>query len=233
MSRILLIEDSEAIKLLVTEILQPRHEVVSVSAYANVIKAIHDPIHYDLILLDVMLPDIDGFQLLMQLKNFKQTSETPVILLTGRSNITDKVTGFSLGAEDYIVKPFEPLEFRARIESKIQKYKRKKEVQENIRKGNIHLKLAFQKAFYIKKNIEIDLNLSSIEFKLLYYFVTHEEHVVSRNQLLNFVWGENVFVIDRTVDKHISSLRKKLLDNANYIQTVPRSGYRFTFKDIS
>jgi two-component system response regulator ResD len=227
MQRILLVEDSpETIHLVKSSLGKLFH--ISSALNEREARELLERNAFDLILLDVVIPDGDGFRLCAELQNNDKTREIPVIFLTGKTDVSDKVIGFSVGADDYIVKPFHPLEFRARIEAKLNRIAGKKLSEQSIRKGALRVNVSFQKAFVVDGETETDVGLTPIEFKLLFYFVRNEEHVLSREQLLSVIWGDNFEVIDRTIDKHISSLRQKLGHLCGYIETVPRVGYRFT-----
>lgn len=185
---------------------------------------------FDLILLDVMLPDLNGFQLCAKLRQSDRTRETPIVILTPKGEVEDKITGFSHGADDCIVTPFDPREFRARIQSKLRKVRAKTDGGDWIRKGDLRVSVELQKAVLVDEaGKETVLSLTPNEFKLLNYLIRHEDHVLSRNQLLASLWGDRgIHVLDRTIDKHISDLRKKLCSKEYSIVTVPGTGYRFT-----
>jgi DNA-binding response OmpR family regulator len=153
------------------------------------------------------------------------------MFLTVKTNIADKITGFSLGADDYIVKPFEPLELRARVEAKLsRRWRKSAQATEVINKGDLRISLGEQKAFLIINHESTDLGLTPIEFKLLYQFVTNEGKVLNRRQLMTSVWGKDISVEDRTIDRHISSLRKKLQKRARYIDSIYSLGYVFSLR---
>lgn len=182
---------------------------------------------FELILLDVSLPGKDGFELCAYLQSHPKTKNVPVIFLTGMGEVTSKVTAFSLGAEDYITKPFNLLEFRARIDARLKKARAHSAGDEAPIRGEIELNLASQRALRIEGEKRVDLGLTPMEFKILHYLVRNEGRVLSRDQILNTVWGQNIHVFDRTVDTHISTLRKKLGPKASLIRSVPGSGYGF------
>jgi len=223
--KILLVEDSKHIQHLVPVALGKDFDVAIAGCAEEAFKMVESS-NFDLILLDVQLPDMDGFQICSLLRNKDKTSEVPIIFLTGKKEVSDKVMGFSLGADDYIVKPFEPLEFKARVESRLKRDKSRQKAEETIHKGDLKMNIPKQTAWV--KDEELDL--TPLEFKLLLYFVKHEDHVLSRNQILNKVWGEGVFVIDRTVDMHISNLKKKLASMAKVIKSIHGEGYKFSLK---
>ncbi len=230
MKKILVVEDCVEIQVLLRGVLGKQYDMVFAGSIDAAIKAVN--LHaFDLIIVDIGLPDGDGFHLCSQFKEDDSTADVPLIFLTMKASLSDKITGFSLGADDYIVKPFEPLELRARIESKFKSSKNK--VREIVTKGSLKINIPYQKAFVIEDGQESDLNLSPNEFRLFYYFVSHEGHVLTRAQLLEKVWGTEINVTERTVDSHVYTLRKKLKSHASFLESVFGEGYRFSFPSKS
>lgn len=169
---------------------------------------------YDLILLNVMLPGMDGFEIIQKRTNTK----TPVIFVTEKQELTDKVRGLRLGAEDYIVQPFETMELLARIEVVLRRTKR---VEHTYEYGDISVNI---EKHICKKQGE-QVYLTPKEFEVLVYFLKHKTIAVSREHLLNEVWGFAYEGETRTVDIHIQQLRKKLALKENLV-TIPKLGYR-------
>jgi DNA-binding response OmpR family regulator len=227
MFRILLVEDSPEAQKLVTSCLGQAYDLVSASTCAEATSLIRNG-QYDLILLDVMLPDGDGYQLCSLIQNNESTRDIPIIFLTAKDSLPNKVMGFSLGADDYIVKPFDPLELRARVEAKLRRISRKKEASEIIQKGDIQVNIPFQRAYLLENGQKRDLGLTPIEFRLLLYFVQRLDQVLTREQLLLAVWGDDIHVSDRSIDTHVSKLRKKLSPKSDYIQSIYGTGYVFS-----
>jgi two-component system phosphate regulon response regulator PhoB len=153
--------------------------------------------------------------------------DLPIIFITGRSEIEDKEMAFSMGADDYIVKPMSTRELRARVLGRL---RRAQKVGENFTVGNLKFELPLQKVIILNGTLESSLDTTSLEFRILLYFAKHEDHIFSRNQLLTAVWGENVHLLERTVDTHISHLRKKLKEAGSDITIRPihGSGYKLT-----
>ncbi len=228
MPNVLLIEDSPEFQFLVRKSLGEGYQLTCVALASEALMEVRKTA-FDLILLDVGLPDGDGFQLCGKLRNESKALDIPILFLTGRSSVPDKVQGFALGADDYIVKPFDPLELRARVDARFRRPRSgAKDIEEKILKGDLKLDVPYQRAFLVEgQSPEKDLHLTPIEFKLLFYFMRNEGAIVSRQQLLAAVWGESVHVIDRIIDRHVCSLRQKMAEKSEYIETVPRSGYRF------
>jgi len=227
MHKILLIDDATDVQKITTLALGKDYDVTVAPTLDTAQQEITKQ-SFDLILLDVTLPDGDGYHLCASLQSEEQTREIPVIFLTGKSRVSDKVMAFSLGADDYIVKPFEPLELRARIDARLKKLKSRKETETSVRKGDLRVNVPYQKAYLTDETGERELELTPIEFKILYYLAKCEGVVYSRDQILTAIWGGNVHVLDRTIDTHISALRKKLGNHAHYIESVLRTGYRFS-----
>jgi len=178
----------------------------------------------DLILMDWMLPDISGLELTRRLKRDELTREIPVIMLTARAEELDKVTGLESGADDYLTKPFSPRELKARIDAVLRRSSPLDETLALQVKG-----LQLDAAGHRVLAGECEIRLGPTEYKMLSFFMTHPDRVYSRSQLLDRVWGANVYVEERTVDVHIRRLRKALEphDLDGYIQTVRSAGYRF------
>ena len=178
----------------------------------------------DLVLMDWMLPDVSGLELTRQLKRDPETKEIPVIMLTARAEEDDRVAGLDGGADDYIVKPFAPKELLARIRAAL----RRSEVTEGevVSAGDLKLDSASHQVSV--RGLEVALGPT--EYRLLEFFMRHPDRVYSRTQLLDRVWGGNVYVEERTVDVHIRRLRKALEPHGHdqFIRTVRGAGYRFS-----
>ena len=182
----------------------------------------------DLLLLDWMLPGMNGVDYARRIRNNPDTRDIPIIMLTARGEETDKVRGLDTGADDYITKPFSTRELLARIRAVMRRTKN------TDAEGIISVKgLALDPETFRVTVDEKIVEISPTEFRLLHFFITHPERVYTRGQLLDQVWGQNVYVEERTVDVHIRRLRKTL-EPYNYnhlIQTVRSVGYRFSTKN--
>ena len=179
----------------------------------------------DLILLDWMLPGVSGVDFARRLKRGPKTSQIPIILLTGKTEDSDKVRGLDIGADDYITKPFSTKELLARIRAVLRRT-RETETKDVIEIEALRLDTQTHRVTVEQKPLE----LSPTEFRLLHFFVTHPERVYTRSQLLDGVWGDHAYIEERTVDVHIRRLRKMLSPHGydRYIQTVRSVGYRFS-----
>ncbi|MGV3290295.1 response regulator transcription factor [Bacillus wiedmannii] len=175
--------------------------------------------HYDFVVLDIMMPEMDGLSVC---KEIRKTSDVPIIFLTAKGEEWNRVNGLRMGADDYIVKPFSPGELIARMEAVLRRYT-KQEQQEEIQFGPI---LINEKSRKIEADGE-PISLTVKEFDLLYFLCQHSGQVFSREQLLEKVWGYDYAGSTRTVDTHVKTMRLKLGEGGNYIQTVWGVGYKF------
>ncbi len=185
----------------------------------------------DLIVLDVMLPGQDGFELCRLIRQTGKLARTPVVFLTARSDEVDRVLGLEIGGDDYITKPFSPRELVARIKAHLRRVDTDSAPQAALATGPFRLDRAARRVY--QKNVgqgEREIELTSTEFKLLEFFLTHTGTAWSREQLLREVWGEQHFVTPRTVDVHIRRLREQIEekpDDPGFLVTVRGFGYRF------
>lgn len=179
----------------------------------------------DVVLLDWMLPGASGIQLTKQLRQDERTKDLPIILLTARSDDVDKETGLNLGADDYLTKPFSPRELIARIKALLRRRAPQKSA-ETICFADVTLN-PIERTVFVEQQ---PIHFGPTEFKLLHFFMTHPERVYTRRQLLDLVWGDHVFVEERTVDVHIRRLRRALAvaQKDHLVQTVRSAGYRFS-----
>jgi len=221
MKHILLVEDNAEIRILVEASLDPLR-VVHVGTISEA-RAILDRENFQLIILDLGLPDGDGLKFMTELS---AKSATPVFILTGKSDTANKVIAFSLGVEDFITKPFDPVELRARVNAKLRKFENQQDEREVIKVKDLTIHLARQRVFLARGQEQEEISLTSLEFKLLTTFAKAPERVFSRDQLLDQVWGSTTHITDRTVDTHIGHLRKKISQSAVRIETVINEGYR-------
>lgn len=181
----------------------------------------------DLVLLDWMMPGTSGLELLRRLKRDELTEKLPVIMLTAKAEEDSKIYGLDSGADDYISKPFSPRELVSRVKAVLRRVGRE-DLDEPISVGE----LLFDPIGHRVSIAGTPLNLGPTEYKLLQFFLTHQERVYSRDQILDYVWGSNVYLDERTVDVHIRRLRKAIsvAGHENYVQTVRGAGYRFSTK---
>lgn len=228
MSRnILVVEDETPIREMISFVLdQNGFNAIEACDIEQALTKIREP-YPDLILLDWMLPGGTGVSLAKKLKQNEYTRNIPVIMLTARSDEDDKVKGFEAGVDDYVTKPFSPKELIARIKAVIRR----------VSPTSLEEEVDFHglKLDPVSHRVAINGNslaLGPTEFRLLHFFMTHPERVYSREQLLDNVWGTNIYVEDRTVDVHIRRLRKAISGEGHeeFVQTVRGAGYRFSGK---
>lgn len=223
--RILVVEDESAIRDMVSFALRRAGmEAITVPDVPSAQHAIADKLP-DLILLDWMLPGTSGLEYARRLKRDELTRETPIIMLTARSEEDDRVMGLDAGLDDYVVKPFSTRELVSRIKAVLRRTA--PQIDEmRIEIGELKIDTASQRVFVRGEHV----HLGPTEFKLLLFFMSHPERVYTRGQVLDNVWGTTVYIEERTVDVHIRRLRKALEPHGcdDYIQTVRGSGYRFS-----
>ena len=223
--RILVVEDEAPIREMLCFVLEQKgYETVEAEDYADGLAKVREP-YPELIVLDWMMPGGSGIQFIKQLKQDEVTRQIPVVMLTARGEAEDKVRGLEAGADDYITKPFSPKELTARLHAVMRRVS-PTSVDEVIEVQGLKLDPVSHRVSAEEKA----LDMGPTEFKLLHFFMTHPERVYSREQLLNNVWGTNVYVEDRTVDVHIRRLRKAIEETGHdrLIQTVRGAGYRFS-----
>jgi two-component system alkaline phosphatase synthesis response regulator PhoP len=225
MAKILIVEDEESILMALEDNLKMEgYEVESaVNGEEGLSKAKER--QFDLIILDIMLPRLDGFEVC---KRLRQTGNmTPILMLTAKSQEIDKVLGLELGADDYVTKPFSPRELLARVKALM---RRSQQVREGISEaafGDIEVDF---KRYEVNKRGRL-VYLTALEFSLLHFLVQNQGQVLSRDTILDAVWGKDVYIQPRTVDKHIAELRKKIEDDSSspkHIIGVRGVGYKFS-----
>jgi two-component system phosphate regulon response regulator PhoB len=224
-AKILIVEDEPAIReLIAVNLRHAGHEVVQ-AADAQEAREYIDASMPDLLVLDWMLPDASGAEIARMLRTEPRTSALPIILLTARATESDKLYGFEAGVDDYLTKPFSPRELLARIKALLRRRARIETSEEVLELAGLRLEPA---AFRVSANGQA-LILSPTEFKLLHHLMKHPDRVLSRARLLDGVWGDHVFIEERTVDVHIRRLRVALQPTGydRLIDTVRGGGYRF------
>jgi two-component system alkaline phosphatase synthesis response regulator PhoP len=224
-ARLLLVEDEPGLVMTLTDRLAAEgYEVVSaVDGETGFRRASTE--NYDLVLLDGMLPGRDGFDVCRSLR--QRNIMTPILMLTARGQVVDRVVGLKLGADDYLVKPFEMAELLARIEALLRRVPSSPIPAEIYQFGDVQVD--FRKA-EVSKGGQL-LEVSAREFKLLKYFIEHRGATLTRDELLNEVWGYNAMPSTRTVDVHVAWLRQKLEGNPRrpeFIHTIHGMGYKFS-----
>ena len=223
-SSILVVEDEPAIQELIAVNLEHAgHRVLRVASAEEAQQSIRDALP-DLVVLDWMLPGDSGITLARRLRSDRRTRDIPIIMLTARAQEQDRVAGLEAGADDYVSKPFSPRELIARVKA-VMRRRAPHLTDETIEVAALSVNPATHRVTANGQPIE----LGPTEFRMLHFFVTHPERVWSRAQLLDEIWGDHVFVEERTVDVHIRRLRKALEPTGHdgLIETVRSAGYRF------
>jgi len=223
-ARILLAEDEPSLVLTLGDRLRSEGFAVRVATDGEQALTFGLEGRFDLLILDVMLPGRDGFEVCRELR--RRRIGMPILMLTARGAVTDRVVGLKLGADDYLVKPFDMLELLARIEALLRRARGVSGKEGRFRFGGIEVD--FRRGEVLRAGQPVAL--SALEFKLLAYFIEHRGRLLAREELLDKVWGYDATPITRTVDVHVASLRQKLEPEPTrprWIQTVRGRGYRF------
>ena len=229
MSCVLVVEDESAIAELIAINLRHAGHEVTIAATAEQAQREIDAVLPDLVLLDWMLPGQSGLALARQWRAAERTRELPIIMLTARSEEPDKVAGLDAGADDYLTKPFSTNELMARIRAVLRR-KAPEALEDVVEVAGLRLDPSTRRISRRVDGTEVDLKMGPTEFRLLHFFMTHPERVHSRAQLLDRVWGDHVFIEERTVDVHVKRLREALMPAraSGMIETVRGAGYRLT-----
>ena len=220
--KILIVDDEEMIRAVLREYIEfEGHEAAEAQDGMEAVQMCRDN-DYDVILMDVMMPKLDGFSAVKEIRKF---SQTPVIMLSARSEEYDKLFGFEIGSDDYVTKPFSPKEVMARIHA--------------VTKRSAGQSSSQKKDYYEFEGLKIDIagrnvyvdgeraDLTPKEYELLFYFVENEGIALTRERLLNQVWGYDFYGDDRTVDTHVKMLRGNLKEYRKFIVTLRGLGYKF------
>jgi two-component system phosphate regulon response regulator PhoB len=227
MTRVLLVEDEPAIAELVAINLRHAGFEVSIAPDADAALTAVDRVLPDLVVLDWMLPGQSGLALAKGWRADPRTKALPIIMLTARAEETDKLAGLDGGADDYITKPFSPKELLARVRAVLRR-KAPQALDEAVEVAGLVLDPATRRVTRSLDGVALEAKVGPTEFRLLHFLMTHPERVHSRAQLLDRVWGDHVFIEERTVDVHIKRLREALtpLQCAHLVETVRGAGYR-------
>jgi len=220
---ILLIEDNEEMSENITSILKLAHYQVIRAANGKEGVALAQKEHPDLILCDIMMPELDGYGVLHILNGDPETAQIPFIFLTAKAEKSDLRAGMNLGADDYITKPFSPRVLISRVRAVLRRSEREAGPKKHIKIDGLVIDASRHEVFLDGKNVVLTMT----EFNLLRYLASRPGRVFTRDQLMSGVLGEDSMVVDRTIDVHVASLRKKLGRYATYIVTVRGLGYKF------
>jgi len=225
MAKILIVEDEEAILMALEDNLKLEGYEVESATDGEKGFSMASEGKFDLIILDIMLPRMDGFEVCKQLRQAGNT--TPIMMLTAKSQEIDKVLGLELGADDYVTKPFSPRELLARVKALLRRSKQAQQGIDLYAFGDVEVDF---KRYEVKKAGQA-IYLTALEFSLLHFLVQNKGQVITRDTILDDVWGKDVYIQPRTVDKHIAELRKKIEDDPaspEHIIGVRGVGYKFS-----
>ncbi len=222
-SHILVVEDERDLqKVLSYNLKQSGFDVVVASDGETALRALKEE-PFDLVLLDLMLPGMPGTEVCRRLKQNRETSNIPVVILTARGEEVDRVVGFEIGADDYVVKPFSVRELVLRIQAILRRGGAPGAPDERVQFGVLRIDRPAHRVF----SGDVEVSLTALEFKLLAMLYERRGRVLSRDTLLDEVWGAHVDVTRRNVDTHVKRLREKLGEAGGYLETVRGVGYRF------
>ncbi len=229
MSSVLVVEDESAIAELISINLRHSGFEVTIAANADQAQVVVDRVLPDLVLLDWMLPGQSGLQLAKRWRADARTRELPIIMLTARMEEADKINGLDAGADDYLTKPFSTKELLARIRAVLRR-KAPEALDTAVEVAGLRLDPATRRVTRRVADEQREVKVGPTEFRLLHFLMTHPERVHSRAQLLDRVWGDHVFIEERTVDVHVKRLREALapVHCSALIETVRGAGYRMT-----
>lgn len=220
--KVLLVEDEKLIRMFIVEYFAKQGASVTEASDGYEALSLLDET-YDMVLLDIMMPGIDGYEVC---KLIRQKSDIPILFISALSEDENKLKGYELGADDFISKPFTPSLLYAKCHALLKRLKKENSVT-SIDEGKIHINEDTHEVFVDEELIQ----LSHKEYLMLIYFIENKRKILSRNQLLDHIWGYDYYGDQRIVDTYVKKLRKKLLEAAPYIQTVVKIGYMFDPKE--
>lgn len=226
---IVLIEDDPELTKLINYLLGNEFHLHCFSSISEAKQSIFD-LEPGLIILDELLPDGSGTTFCFHIRNGQKGNKIPILMVTRQDELKDKLLAFDAGIDDYIVKPFEPLELKARVKRHLHISQQLQEEQEIFQKGNFIFNLANYSAIIKSNTQQIALKITPLEFKLLFHLAKREGQVMTRDQLIENIWGSNNNILDRTVDQHISRIRRKIDSSTHTIKSIHGVGYVFTTK---
>ena len=233
-NRLVVIEDETPQQLIVNKALSSDYDLKFLSTHKEALEWISSHEAPNCILMDVMLDEADGFELCALMKTYSHLRHVPFIFLTSKSEVSSKILGFSLGANDYLVKPCDPIELRTRVQARISEAKSQKHEPavpiSNQTFGLVQFDLHSQRVViggYDHKEIPYEIRLTPLEFKMFLYLAKKEGEPVPRAELLEEVWGKDHHVIARTIDTFVAGLRKKLGPFKHIVKSVHGVGYKF------
>jgi two-component system alkaline phosphatase synthesis response regulator PhoP len=224
-TKILLVDDEkDIVEFLSYNLVQEGFKVITAYNGKEALEKISEK--PDLIILDVMMPKMDGYEVCSKIRSMEEFKNTPIIFLTAKASEQDEVLGLNIGADDFIQKPISPKKLTARVKSNL----RKLEISQTENSRNVEIKagpLTIDKEKYSVSLAGTQIVFPKKEFEILAYLASHPGKVFHRDKILSDIWGSEIFVVERTIDVHIRKIREKLGDYADLIETIKGVGYRF------
>lgn len=224
-TKILLVDDEkDIVEFLSYNLVQEGFKVITAFNGKEALEKISEK--PDLIILDVMMPKMDGYEVCSKIRSMEEFKNTPIIFLTAKASEQDEVLGLNIGADDFIQKPISPKKLTARVKSNL----RKLETSQTENSRNVEIKagpLTIDKEKYSVSLAGTQIVFPKKEFEILAYLASNSGKVFHRDKILNDIWGSEIFVVERTIDVHIRKIREKLGDHADLIETIKGVGYRF------
>jgi DNA-binding response OmpR family regulator len=223
--KILVIEDTPECQLILQNILKD-YKTVGCASIDEATKALkYGP--YAGIVLDIELPDGDGLRFLTEIPE-TQKHQSAIFIISSKTALANKAMAFTYGADDFIAKPFDPIELKLRIDAKIRKISEQQNQSANFKVEDLTVNVAEQKLYLDKAGEQSQISFTSLEFRIFVLLSKHKNKVISREEIINHIWGGKVYITDRTVDAHIAHIRKKIQPSRVKIETIFGTGYKLT-----
>ena len=219
-NKVLVVDDTEVSLILIKATLEDAYDVSAVNSSQTALGLIRDET-FDLVILDIVMPEIDGYQLCQAIRKNERYALTPILFISGRNSDHEKVLGFQVGGDDFITKPFNAAELRARIDAR---FRHTRSAPRDLAFGGLMIDEGSHQVFRGSDEIR----LTRIEFRILQYLARHPDQLKTRVQIIEAAWKPGVHIAERTVDTHISHLRKKLGPEGELIEAVHSEGYRIS-----
>lgn len=221
--KILFVEDTPETQLILQSLLKDYKVITCVSLEEATRSLNHGP--FAAIILDIELPDGDGLRFLAECPDAIK-KQAAIFIISGKNALANKAMAFTYGADDFISKPFDPIEVKMRIDAKIRKMSEQNSSNENFKIEDLMVNVAEQRLYLENENEAVQINFTSLEFRIFTFLSKNRDKVISRDEIINHIWGGRVHITDRTVDAHIAHIRKKIAPSRVKIETVFGSGYK-------
>lgn len=223
--KILFIEDTLECQMILQNILKDYKTVGCSSIQEATLALKNGP--YSAIILDIELPDGDGLRFLAEIPEAQKT-QAAIFIISSKTALANKAMAFNYGADDFIAKPFDPIELKLRIDAKIRKLVEQQNQSANYKIEDLTVNVAEQKLYLDKNGVSTPISFTSLEFRIFAFLSKHKNKVISREEIINHIWGGKVYITDRTVDAHIAHIRKKIQPSRVKIETIFGTGYKLT-----